>query len=313
MYFRLLRATMFLLLVGALGTLACDLSSITSLGLAQASKPKVTIQSPASGAQFKEGDDVSVQSIATDNTGVVRVELSVDGATVRADAPPIASGQTSFTVVQKWKATAGTHTLSVRAFNASGGASDPALLSITVTGAELPTVPIILPTVPLPLGSTPSSSASSLPTLPPTGATPEATATKRPPTKVPASPTINAPPGTWALAINVDPASAKRGVFVSFNVTFLNSTGTAQGYRWFIKIYEPDARNSKGETSKLNSTFPPGTTTLQAPTDWKINVSDCTPYIARVFWVDPNNANQVTEFIKPDQSGGPAANFNVCP
>ena len=124
--------------------------------------------------------------------------------------------------------------------------------------------------------------------------------------------TISAPPGTWALAIAIDPASAKRGVFVSFNVTFLNSTGTPQGYRWFIKIYEPDARNSKGETSKLNSTFPPGTTTLQAPADWKINVSDCTPYIARVYWED-FNSHQVTEFIKPDQSGGPAANFQVCP
>ena len=313
MNLRLLRAPLFVLLVASLGTLACDLSSLSSLGLAQATKPKVTIQSPTPDAQFKEGDDVSVQSISTDNAGIVRVELLVDGATVRADAPPIATGQTSFTLIQKWKATAGSHTLSVRAFNTSGGASDPALVSITVAAAEAPTVPVILPTVPLPLGSTPSSSASALPTIPPSGATPVATATNRLPTKVPASPTINAPPGTWALAINVDPSSAHRGVPVIFNVTFLNSTGTVQGYRWFIKIYEPDAKNSKGETSKANSTFALGTSTLQAPADWKINVSDCTPYIARVFWVDPNNANQVTEFIKPDQSGGPAANFQVCP
>ena len=312
MYFRLLRATLFVLVVGTLGTLACDLSSLSALGLAQASKPKVTIQSPTPGTQFKEGDEVAIQSISTDNVGVVRVELLVDGATVRADAPPIASGQTSFTVVQKWQATAGSHTLSVRAFNTSGGASDPALITVTVAAAEAPTVPVILPTVPLPLGSTPSSSASSLPTLPPSGATPVSSPTNRPPTKAPASPTINAPPGIWALAINVDPASAHRGVFVVFNVTFLNTTGTAQGYRWFIKIYEPDAKNSKGETSKLNSTFPPGTTTLPAPTDWKINVSDCTPYIARVFWEDPGS-KQVSEFVKPDQSGGPAANFNVCP
>jgi len=244
---------------------------------------------------------------------VVRVELAVDGATVRADAPPITSGQTSFTLVQKWKATAGSHTLSVRAFNAAGGASDPAIVSITVGSAvtELPTALPILPTVALPLGSTSSSSA--LPTLPPSGVTPTATATLRPPTRPPASPTIAAPPGVWALSIAVDPGSAKRGTFVVFNVTFLNTLQGPQAYRWFVKVFEPDKRNSFGETSKSNSNIALGVSTLQAPVDWKVGgPGDCLSFIARVFWEDPGS-KVVTEFIKPDQTGGPAANFQVCP
>jgi hypothetical protein len=306
---RFFRAILPLFAVAMLGVLACDLST---LGIAQAAKPKTTIQSPATGAQFREGDDVTVQSISTDPVGVVRVELLVDGAVVRADAPPIAAGQTSFTLAQKWKALAGTHTLSVRAFNASGGASEFALVTITVVAAvvEVPTIPIILPTVPAPLGSLPTP----LPTVPPSGATPTlAATTTRTPTRPSASPTIVAPPGFWAITITLDPPAPKRGTFVTFNVTFMNATGTSQTYRWFVKIYEPDKRNSFGETSKLTTTFQPGTTTLAAPADWKIGaVGDCQPYIARVFWED-FNSKVVTEFIKPDQSGGPAASFQECP
>lgn len=311
---RFFRAILPLMAVAMLGVLACDLST---LSIAQSNKPKVTIQSPATGAQFREGDDVTVQSISTDSAGVVRVELLVDGAVVRADVPPIAAGQTSFTLAQKWQATAGTHTLSVRAFNASGGASELALVAITVTPAstEAPTVPIILPTVPAPLGTIPT--ATLLPTVPPSGATPTgaatATATTRTPTRPPASPTIVAPPGFWATTITLEPPAPKRGTFVTFNVTFLNATGTTQTYRWFIKIFEPDKRNSFGETSKLTTTFQPGTTTLAAPADWKIGaVGDCMPYIARVFWEDPGDKT-VREFVKPDQSGGPAAGFQECP
>jgi len=304
---RFFRALLPLIAVAMLGVLACDLST---LGIAQAAKPKTTIQSPATGAQFREGDDVIVQSISTDPVGVVRVELIVDGAVVRPDVPPIAAGQTSFTLVQKWKATAGTHTLSVRAFNAAGGASELALVTITVTAAEVPTLPIILPTVPAPLGTSPTPQ----PTVPPSGATPTlAATTTRTPTRPSATPTIAAPPGFWSTTITLDPPAPKRGTFVTFNVTFLNATGTSQTYRWFVKIFEPDKRNSFGETSKLNTTFAPGTTTLAAPADWKIGaLGDCMPYIARVFWEDPGDKT-VREFIKPDQSGGPAAGFQECP
>ncbi len=285
-----------------LGLLGCDLSSIT---LSQASKPQIVVQSPAAGAQFREGDEVVVQSLATDATGVVRVELSVDGAVVRADAPPLAQGQPSFTVVQRWKATAGTHTLSVRAFNAAGGASEPAFITIVVTPAvvELPT--------PLPTVTFARPSSSPLPTLPPTGETAVPSPT-RAPTRPPASPTISAPPGVYATAIRVTPAAPKRNQPVTFYVTFLNTTGAPQTYRWRVIIFPPEGKNAKGDTAFLDSTIPVGTSELASPDNWTIRgPGPCEDYIARVFWLDENK--QPVEFLKPDRSGGPAAGFQICP
>jgi Ig-like domain from next to BRCA1 gene/Bacterial Ig domain len=102
--------------------LACDLGG--------GSKPTVVISSPPSGSTFHEGDEVAVQSTSADASGVTRVELTVDGAVVRNDAAP--SAQTNFSIVQTWKATQGTHTIAVRAYNAAGTASDPAAISIQV-------------------------------------------------------------------------------------------------------------------------------------------------------------------------------------
>lgn len=286
----------------SLGLLACDLSSIT---IGQASKPQIVIQSPAAGAQFREGDEVAVQSLSTDAVGVVRVELSVDGAVVRADVPPLAQGQSSFTVVQKWKATAGTHTLSVRAFNASGGASEPAFITVVVTPAvvELPT--------PLPTVTLASPTIGTLPTIPPSGATPVVTAT-RAPTRPPASPTISAPPGVYATSIRVTPAAPKRNQPVIFYVTFLNTTGAPQTYRWRVLIFPPDSKNAKGDTAFLDSTIAVGTSELASPDNWTIRgPGPCEDYIARVFWLDENK--QPVEFLKPDRSGGPAAGFQICP
>ena len=105
------------------------------------SKPGVVIVTPPSGSQYVEGDDVSVQSTATDPQGVVRVELTVDGVSVSADTPPTAQGQPSFSVIQHWKATPGSHTLIVRATNAAGTLGDPAGISVTVLLATTPTAP----------------------------------------------------------------------------------------------------------------------------------------------------------------------------
>ena len=107
----------------------------TACNVLMASKPMVVITSPPSGSTFREGDEVAVQSTATDSAGVVRVELVVDGTAVRADAVPAPQGQPSFTIVQAWKATRGTHTIMVRAYNKSGAVSDPAAISISVTTA----------------------------------------------------------------------------------------------------------------------------------------------------------------------------------
>ncbi|MEW5718710.1 MAG: NBR1-Ig-like domain-containing protein, partial [Chloroflexota bacterium] len=123
---------------------------------AAASKPNVVIMSPPSGSQYFEGEDIAVQSSATDTVGVVRVELVVDGAVVRVDPSPTAQGQPNFTLIQTWKATTGVHTILVRAYNAAGAVSDPAGVSVNILQrtAQAPTLAPTVPSAPPPPGVT---------------------------------------------------------------------------------------------------------------------------------------------------------------
>ncbi len=316
MHTRWIRTLAPVLLTAMLGVLACDVSSlIGGISGGSSSKPTVVVQSPANGAQFREGEEIAVQSTARDPSGITRVELSVDGAAVRTDTPPVPQGQVSFTLIQKWKAIPGSHTLSVRAFNASGAASDPALVSLTVLSSgganATPGAVVVVPTTPLITDAGATATALYAPT--PVPSVPIATLTPRPPTRVPASPTPNAPPGVYAVSIRVDPPAPKRGQNVNFFVTFFNNTGKPASYRWYIKVYVPDQPNSKGETSKIATDIPVGTAELAGPADWALRgPGPCEDYVARVFWYD-NDSKQTTEFVKPDLSGGPGTGFQVCP
>ncbi len=135
--------SLWLLTVFGLILLACDLGSITS------TKPTVVVAAPPSGSQFHEGENVAVQSTSTDSAGITRVELAADGTIVRTDQAP--GAQISYTVIQTWKATLGSHTLTVRAFNSANAASDQASVLITVLPATTPPTPAptsVPPTLP---------------------------------------------------------------------------------------------------------------------------------------------------------------------
>ncbi|MFQ6014408.1 MAG: Ig-like domain-containing protein, partial [Anaerolineae bacterium] len=115
-----------------LALLACDLFGAGPTE----GKPTIAIVSPPSGTQVEVGQQLNVQSAATDSQGVVRVELWVDGALYRSDASPSPQGQTSFSLVQPWTAsTIGSHTLLVKAYNVAGTASDPAIIVVNVVEA----------------------------------------------------------------------------------------------------------------------------------------------------------------------------------
>src|SRR5574341_75637 len=293
--------------VASLGTLACDLSTLTG-GLG-GGKPEVKIQSPSNGSQFKDGEEITIQSISTDPAGIVRVELSVDGTTIATAVPPLPTGQTSFNLVQKWKATAGAHTLTVRAFNASGAASDPAIVSISVVSSSGALATSTAQAGQPRGGQTPSGSTPSGDTTPSVSVP---TPTRRPPTRVPPTATPAVPPGIYAMAIRLDPAAPRINQFVTFYVTFLNTASESKKYRWFVKIYKPDERNSFGETAKSDNDIPVGRIELATPNNWKVGgFGDCQPYFARAFWVDAEN-NVVTEFLKPDGQGVNQG-FSVCP
>lgn len=162
-----IKLTAFLSIASLLALSGCSL-------LFPPDKPVVVIQSPPSGSQFHQDEEISVQSSSTDAKGVVRVELLVDGVVVDVDASPTASGQSSFTLLQSWKATnTGTHTLLVRSYNRSGIASDPTAISVTILqGVALSDLPA--PTAPssgpAPTSASNSPSSANTPTPTPTSA-----------------------------------------------------------------------------------------------------------------------------------------------
>jgi hypothetical protein len=137
-----------------------------------ATKPEVIIASPASGAQVSAGADVVIQSTSSDAQGILRVELLVDGQSVRSDPIPTGKSQPQFQIAQTWKATtAGTHIVIVRATN-QAGATGEAALSLSVSEPPKPTntpVPTAAPTTP-PAAPTATSAPAPDRTLTPTTA-----------------------------------------------------------------------------------------------------------------------------------------------
>ena len=203
MKLRLLRLSVFTLVLGALALTACATVS---------GKPTVVISSPPSGSQYKEGDDVAVQSTSGDAAGVVRIELDIDGAVVRNDTPP--SPQTNFPLLQTWKATPGSHTITVRAYNAAGVSSDPAAVSIQVS----PSVALNNPSPTATSSSAaPSATPANTPTATSSSAAPSATPTNTP-TPAPA------PPGAPSLTPtptkkSAPPSCTGTPVITSFTVS----------------------------------------------------------------------------------------------
>ncbi len=123
----------------------------------------------------------------------------------------------------------------------------------------------------------------------PTPAAPIATSTPTAPA---------APPGVYVTAVRTDPTQVMDGQFPTFQVTFLNTLGGAANYNWFVKIYEPDKKQSFGETPKVPSEIPVGSNTLPSSNKWKApGASPCRQFIARVFYQAPDGT--IVEFAKP--------------
>jgi hypothetical protein len=159
MFRRSSRSWSLLLLVTGLLLAACSV-------VVSPSKPSVVIDTPPSGSQFHDGDTVSVQSTSTDPAGIARVDLLVDGNVVRSDTPPAV--QASFSVIQTWKATAGSHTIAVRAFNAANVESGPAAVAVAVVPGAVAGAPTaaITPTV----SPAPTTAPTAVPSQAPTAA-----------------------------------------------------------------------------------------------------------------------------------------------
>lgn len=87
-----------------------------------ATRPLVLIHSPRHGEQIEVGQEVTVRSVARDESKVVRVELWVDGQLQESQTSNLPGGSSPFPLLARWQPTSpGTHTLIARAFNARGG------------------------------------------------------------------------------------------------------------------------------------------------------------------------------------------------
>jgi hypothetical protein len=197
----LVAGSVYLLAGGADGAAGQD-TPLPTMAIVEAARlpPAVAIVAPLNGTAWQPGQDVVVQSQATDDRGVMRVELWVDGLLVRSDASPQPSGQTPFLVVQPWRAGGvGSHTLIARAYDADGGMSDSAPLLISVQEPG-PTPVAATPTS----TSEPTAEATAEPTVevlpsPPPPAT-DTPAPTRTPTRTPTA--------TPACSAAVDPTLA---------------------------------------------------------------------------------------------------------
>jgi hypothetical protein len=140
-------AAIAVLLLLVAGILACELP-----GLGGGTKPTVVVLSPVSGTQVKVGETVAVQSNATDVKGVTRVELWVDGSLVLSDVNP--QQQPGFSVTQEWTAAVlGSHSVTVKAYDAAGRVSDPATVTVHVVEEATAATPTIPPGGTLPPGA----------------------------------------------------------------------------------------------------------------------------------------------------------------
>jgi len=158
----------------------------------EAALPSVVIIAPPSGARATVGQEVEVQSLATDDRGIARVELWVDDVLVQQDTPP--TGQPpSFSVVQRWTPPEpGEYILVVKAYNVDGQVSEPASIRLEVQAAgeaPSPATPTATPEVTSPAPVTPTATPAPLPTSPSPTPTPTLeptdTPTPLPPTSTP--------------------------------------------------------------------------------------------------------------------------------
>lgn len=197
-------------------------------------------------------------------------------------------------------------------------AASTVLAPMSTTAAQTAASATTVPTTEPP---TAASTATTLPTLAPTALPPSPTLqpTRKPALVLPtataapvATSTPAAPPGVYVTNMRVDPTEPKNLQHLTFFPTFLNTTGSAQNYKWCAEFFQPDNfKKSFGITPCTNGTVPAGTSELATDPNWRIvSGGSCIAFLARVVYIDTSNAR--VPFLKPD-GGDFWFSFQVCP
>lgn len=172
-------------LLGLVLLSACDTPLAVDTPLPQpGTKPVVTVQRPTSGSSFAIHDPVLVDGIAQDRSGIIRVDLLVNGAVTDSQSLFVASSR--FEYSSTWRPTAGGQmTLSLVAYNVNNVASDPASVTVNVSGqTATATIQLVTPSLTpfiLYVTATPSPSPRAItPAVTVVTTTPLPTQTRRP-------------------------------------------------------------------------------------------------------------------------------------
>ena len=159
------------LLAAASGCMPPSLTPVAELGL-----PQIELLAPPSGTRIELSQELEIESRSSDKRGLNRIELWIDDNLYRVDE---AEGQTSFHVIQRWRAdTVGQHKIRIQALSVDGKTSQPASIVVQVEDPSLftatpaptdttaptptPVAPAATPTL-VPL-STATATSTSLPT-----------------------------------------------------------------------------------------------------------------------------------------------------
>jgi hypothetical protein len=108
------------------------------------------------------------------------------------------------------------------------------------------------------------------------------------------------PRAVYVTKIRLDPPEPKQKQDVAFYVTFLNTTGIDQTFRWFVFIYREGQPKPFGQTSSDRArVISAGTIEQAAVNTWRMGLDEpCTTVEARVYWEDPSGSRPI--FNSPD-------------
>jgi formylglycine-generating enzyme required for sulfatase activity len=200
--------SVLVLILAASGCMPPSLTPVADLDL-----PQIELIGPPSGVRVELNQELEIESRSTDARGLNRIELWVDDGLYRVDE---AEGQTTFHVIQRWRADAvGEHKIRVQALSVNGKTSQPATIAVQVVDPSEYT-PTPAPTgTPLPTNTSEPAAPTDtpLPTHTPTAeptltVAPEVTPTTTAPQESEATPTVTPVPSPEPTATSASTSPA---------------------------------------------------------------------------------------------------------
>ena len=227
-----------------LAAFACNLPGGNIGPGGSSAAPLIRIDAPTEGTVYQLGDEIAVTSTTIDITGIIKLELQINGQTVRSDTP---DGETTeFTLTQTFTASEpGTLTITVIATNSGNNSASAGPLSVEVTSnSEADETETPTPTTSLETDSEPTSTETTeaIPTETATP-TPTETATRAAviPTDTPAAPLVA--DGAIFVSAKRDPADTSYAL-VTMSVEFSGGVGPYTVYDAGLPLTTSDPRGS---------------------------------------------------------------------